>query len=301
MAFRIRHSTAVMSVLLLVTSIGWAGCGKTPPTTATATTPGPTVTSAVTTTAASITTAVTTIPTTSALTTILTSTTSVTTTDASTAASTTHTPATTIAPTTTGFHLVEVRDYVMDNVATPPMAGPQHVTDQYVAFLDDLADAVLATAHSAEIGPQQATIIFVGPNGPGVTAWDPLTTTTSYSWTLPDQLVPGETVSLTGTGSQQIQTTAGVRTWTSGQLYFSLYASETPTFEMDYTGSGTGLVCIDPAFGNALPALGPGETTSHGTYPLAIPSGPNTIFAIEVMFTPFDGNRTLHRVYYYQP
>jgi len=299
MALRFHGRIAFLSVLLLVTSVLWSGCGKTSSTTSTSSTTRVKGTSAMTTTLAPTTTAVTTAATTPASTTLLSPTpTAVTTTDATTAATSSYSTTTT---DTTVFHLIEVRDYVMDNVATPPMSGPQRVTDQYAAFLEKLADDVLATMHSAEIGPHNATIIFVGPNGPGVTAWDPLTTTTTYSWTLPDQLVPGDTVTLTGSGSQQMQSTAGARTWTSGELYFSLYASETATFEMDYTGSGTGLVCIDPAFGNVLPALGPGETTSNGTYPLVIPSGTNVIYAIEVMFTPFDGNRTLHRVYYFQP
>ncbi|MBP7402405.1 MAG: hypothetical protein KBA30_07300 [Clostridia bacterium] len=201
----------------------------------------------------------------------------------------------------TVYRMVEVRDFVMDNLADPPMPGPQPVTDGYASFLAALADTVLATAYTATVGPDNAVFTFTGPNGPGVTTRDPLVTTTGYTWSVPDTLTAGGTAVLECTGSQNIRATSGAETWTSGELYFSLYGGEASTFEMDYTGSGTGLICIDAAFGNALPALASGETESHGTYPVALPAGPDLTLAIEVMFVPFDGNRTLHRVYFYQP
>ena len=222
----------------------------------------------------------------------------------------TTTAVTTTAATTTAapvpsagtvYRLVEVRDYVFDGTRTPVMPSAARVTDRYASFLAQLASDVFASSHSSEILDYNALTTFVGPNGPGVTASDPLTTVTQYSWTVPATLTAGATVTLTASGSQRITTTGGISVWTAGELYFALYGGEARTFEMDFRGDGTGLVSIEPAFGTALPELTPGQTISNGIYPMNIPAGPSRTLAIEVMFTPFDGNRTMHRIYFYQP
>ncbi len=281
---QIRVAMAVLAVLALL-SAAVSGCGGAPTGTVAPSTAGKTATSV-----RATTTAVPTAP----------STTAPTTTAAATMAA--PTPAYTGIPSVgTVYRLVEVRDYVMDNTASPPMPGPERTTDAYAAFLDGLAAAVLATGHSSTIGEFSVTVSFTGPNGPGVTARDPLTTTTGYTWAVPDTLTAGTPATLTATGSQHVVATSGADTWAAGELYFSLYGGEESTFEMDFRGDGEGLVNIDAAFGSALPALTAGQTVSHGEYPMSIPAGPSRTLAIEVMMMPFDGNRSLHRVYFYQP
>lgn len=216
---------------------------------------------------------------------------------------------TTTAPTTaapvpsagTVYRLAEVRDYVFDGIRTPAMPSPVRVTDGYAAFLTQLSSDVLATSHSSEIHDYTVLFTCTGPNGPGVTARDPLTTTTKYSWTVPATLTAGTMATLTASGSQHVTAAGGISVWTAGELYFTLYGGMTRTFDMDFRGDGIGQISIESAFGSVLPALTPGQTISNGTYPLAIPAGPSRTLAIEVMFMPFDGNRSLHRVYFYQP
>ena len=292
--------TVLLPLLVLAMTLA-SGCSKATPVQNAAKTPTALVTTSIsisitpttTTTTAASTTATTAPPTTAAQTT-----------PAPTSAATSTTPPTTAAPIPsagTVYRLAEVRDYVFDGTRTPAMPSPVRITDSYASFLAQLASDVLATSHSSEILDYSVLTTFAGPNGPGVTARDPLTTATRYSWTVPATLTAGATVTLAASGSQSVTTSGGISVYTAGELYFALYGGEASTFEMDFRGDGTGLSSIEPAFGSALPVLSSGQTISNGTYPLNIPAGPSRTLAIEVMFTPFDGNRTLHRIYFYQP